>query len=125
MEELKKFEVGQCYYTRANGDHNLIYAYQVTKRTAKTVILQDSRGKIIGRRKISVYQGCETVSPKGSYSMAPLICADNVLPGEGTLRDRIEAIYRKERGENEAERCRLMIRQRMKMMFDTLQSGKE
>ena len=125
MEEVKKFEVGQCYYTRAIGDHNLIYAYQVTKRTAKTVILQDDRGKDIGRRRITIIQGRETVSPEGNYSMSPMIDADDILPGEGTLRERVEAIYRKDRRENEAEQRRLMIRQRMKMMFDTLQSGKE
>ena len=125
MEEVKKFEVGQCYYTRAIGDHNLIYAYQVTKRTAKTVILQDDRGKDIGRRRITIIQGRETVSPEGNYSMSPVIDADDILPGEGTLRERVEAIYRKDRRENEAEQRRLMIRQRMKMMFNMLQCGKE
>lgn len=125
MEEVKKFEVGQCYYTRAIGDHNLIYAYKVTKRTAKTVILQDDRGKDIGRRRITIIQGRETVSPEGNYSMSPMIDADDILPGEGTLRERVEAIYRKDRRENEAEQRRLMIRQRMKMMFNMLQCGKE
>ncbi len=125
MEEVKKFEVGQCYYTRAICDHNLIYAYQVTKRTAKTVILQDDRGKDIRRRRITIIQGRETVSPEGSYSMSPVIDADDILPGEGTLRERVEAIYRKDRRENEAEQRRLMIRQRMKMMFNMLQCGKE
>ena len=125
MEEKKKFEVGQCYYTRAIGDHNLIYAYKVTKRTAKTVILQDDRGKDIGRRRITIIQGHETVSPEGSYSMSPMIDAGDILPGEGTLRERVEAIYRKDRAANEAEQRRLMIRQRMKRMFDMLQGGKE
>ena len=125
MEEVKKFEVGQCYYTRANGDHNLIYAYKVTKRTEKTVIIQDDREKDIGRRKITIIQGCETISPKGNYSMAPIIGADKILPGEGTLRERVEAIYRKDREKDKAEQRRLMIRQRMKMMFDTLRQESE
>ncbi|MBR3721269.1 MAG: hypothetical protein IKN12_00735 [Selenomonadaceae bacterium] len=124
MEELKKFEVGECYYTRAVGDHNIIYAYQVIKRTEKTIILQDDRSKIIGRRRISVYQGRETVSTEGKSSMSPMINADDILPGEGTLRERVEAIYRKDREENDAEQRRLMIRQRMKMMFDMLKGGK-
>ena len=125
MEEVKKFEVGQCYYTRAIGDHNLIYAYKVTKRTAKTVILQDDTGKDIGRRKITIYRGCETVSPAGSHSMSPMIDADDILPGEGTLRERVEAIYKKDREKNDAEQHRLMMRQRMKMMFNALRRDRE
>ena len=125
MEEIKRFEVGQCYYTRAVGDHNLIYAYQVTKRTAKTVILQDEYGKNIGRRKITIFGGRETVSPVGNSSMSPMVGADDVLPGEGTLRERVNAIQTKERNENETEQRRLAKRQKMKEIIAMLRSGQE
>ena len=74
---MKKFEVGQPYMMRSACDHECIWAYTVTARTASTVTLNDGK-KIIKCRinkKASEYCGAETVYPLGTYSMAPALHA--------------------------------------------------
>lgn len=117
-----KFKVGECYYTRSACDHECIYAYEVVKRTAKTVTLLDTFGRE-KRRKVYLYEGVEQVSPEGDYSMAPVLCADRILQGEGTLQERVEAMHKADREIDERERMRLMIQQRMKMSYEAITAG--
>lgn len=69
------FEVGKTYYTRSICDHDCIYAVTVASRTAKTIVT--SQGK---RFRPRLYKGVECFNPRGDYSMAPVISADQPLP---------------------------------------------
>lgn len=74
---MKTFEIGQTYSMRSICDHNCVWTYTVTARTAQTVTITD--GKEVKRcrvsKKISEYRGAETVYPLGQYSMAPSLTA--------------------------------------------------
>lgn len=117
-----KFKAGECYYTRSICDHECIFAYQVVKRTAKTVTLLDTSGKET-RRKVYLYDGVEQVSPEGDYSMAPVLGADRLLQGEGTLHERVGAVHKADREIGERARVRLMVLQRMKKSYEAIMSG--
>lgn len=74
---MKKFEIGKTYSMRSICDHNCVWSYKVTARTAKTVTLHDG-DKIIKCRIISdlsEYRGAESVYPLGKYSMCPILSA--------------------------------------------------
>lgn len=77
---MMKFETGKTYSMRSIGDHNCVWTYTVTARTAQTITLDD--GKEIKRCRISKkateYRGAETVFPLGQYSMAPILSADKI-----------------------------------------------
>lgn len=117
-----KFKTGECYYTRSACDHECIYAYEVVKRTAKTITLLDTFGKE-KRRKVYLYEGVEHVHPEGDYSMAPVLGADRPLQGEGTLRERVMAMHKADREIDERARVLLMIQQRMKMSYEAITAG--
>jgi hypothetical protein len=68
-----KFEVGKTYQTRSIGDHNCIISVRIVKRTAKTVTT--SEGKTF--RPYIDTEGREVVKPWGSYSMSPIVRADD------------------------------------------------
>ena len=74
------FKVGSTYYDRSIGDHNCIYKAEIVARTAKTVTIK-MYGKNTCKKRITVYCDSETFKPFGSYSMAPIINADNKLKG--------------------------------------------
>ena len=67
-----QFQVGQTYATRSICDHDCIIRVTVAKRTAKTITTD--AGKPL---RISEYNGVEQVKPWGSYSMAPIVGADD------------------------------------------------
>lgn len=74
---MKKFEIGKTYSMRSACDHDCVWSYTVTDRTAQTVTLSDGK-KIIKCRivkQLSEYRGAETVRPLGQYSMCPLLSA--------------------------------------------------
>lgn len=75
---MKKFEVGKRYYTRSIGDHNCIWSYEVIARTEKTVTLKDEYRQI-KKFRVSVTPNTETESckPLGTYSMCPILRAEN------------------------------------------------
>lgn len=77
---MKQFEIGKTYSMRSIGNHDCVWTYTVTARTAQTIALDD--GKAIKRCRIckrdSEYRGAETVYPLGQYSMAPSLSADKV-----------------------------------------------
>ena len=65
------FKPGATYQTRSVCDHDCIIAITVAKRTTKTITTTEGK-----RFRISVWKGVEQVKPLGSYSMAPIIGAD-------------------------------------------------
>lgn len=80
---MKQFEIGKTYYARSICNQECVFAYKVIARTAKTVTLWDVNLQVaIGKRKITIQDDEETISPKGKYSMAPLVRASNVYKGE-------------------------------------------
>ena len=92
---MLKFEVGKQYYMRSACDHNCIWAYEVIKRTEKTITIKelDSDDKPM-QRKISVFWECESVKPLGSYSMAPVLSADHeVEAARDKAREIIQSLY--------------------------------
>ena len=72
---MTAFEPGKTYATRSICDHDCIVRVTVAKRTAKT--LTTAAGKTL---RISEYRGVEQVKPRGTYSMAPMVGADDLTP---------------------------------------------
>ena len=75
---MKVFEVGKQYEMRSACDHECVWAYTVTARTAQVITLADECGKVIRCRisqQTSRYFDREAVRPLGSYSMAPILLA--------------------------------------------------
>ena len=72
----RQFEIGQTYSCRSICDHECIFEFTVTKRTAKFVTLENRHGRI--RRagvRVSEYDNAEMCYPMGNYSMCPVITA--------------------------------------------------
>ena len=69
------FEVGKTYTCRSACDHNCVFEYTVTSRTAKFLFLTNKRGER-SRRGVTVWDGVETCTPQGKFSMSPTIYAD-------------------------------------------------
>lgn len=76
---MKKFEIGQTYTMRSICDHNCVWSYTITKRTAQTITITDGKETKTCRisKAISQYRNAETIYPLGQYSMAPSLCADS------------------------------------------------
>lgn len=74
---MRKFETGKTYTTRSIGDHDCVWSYTVTERTAQTVTLSDGKKTIKCKivKQLSEYRNAETVRPLGNYSMCPLLSA--------------------------------------------------
>ena len=74
---MKKFETGKTYSMRSIGDHNCIWTYTVTGRTAQTITITDGNEtkKCRINKKVSEWSDTETVFPLGRYSMAPMLRA--------------------------------------------------
>ena len=75
---MKKFEVGTQYSMTSICDHECVWTYTVTARTAKTITITDGKETLKCRvnQKISEYHNAETVYPFGRYSMAPSLVAE-------------------------------------------------
>jgi hypothetical protein len=69
---MTQFLAGQTYYTRSIGDSNCIITVTVARRTAKTITTNEGK-----QLRVRVEAGVEQVSPRGSYSMAPVLTAEN------------------------------------------------
>ena len=74
---MANFEAGKTYSTRSACDHNCIYTMKVLARTPKTIRVQTMKGEH-SLRIFSNYRGDEAVKPFGSYSMAPIISAEDL-----------------------------------------------
>lgn len=72
---MNAFQTGQTYQTRSICDHDCIISVTIASRTDKTVKTTD--GKIF---RVKVYDGAEYIKPWGSYSMAPMIDANDRKP---------------------------------------------
>lgn len=76
---MKKFEIGNTYSMRSACDHECVWTYTVTERTAQTITISD--GKVSKKcrisKDVSEYRNAETVYPLGKYSMCPMLSADN------------------------------------------------
>ena len=70
---MKKFEVGKTYNMTSICDHNCIWTYTVTARTAQTITITDGKNvqKCRIDKKISEYRNTETVYTLVKYSMCP------------------------------------------------------
>ena len=78
---MTKFEAGKTYFMRAIGDHECVWKYTVTKRTASTVTLDNGKETILSKinKKVNEWNNTESVFPLGRYSMAPILRAENVM----------------------------------------------
>lgn len=82
---MKQFEVGKKYSMRSSCNHECVWTYKVVDRTASTVVLQQvmngqprgDKARFRISKGISEHFGAESVKPLGSYSMCPILCADN------------------------------------------------
>ncbi len=74
--EIVSFEVGKTYSTRSACDHECIFSYKITRRTDKSVWVSENGLKPEERRKISTFEGVESIYPDGKYSMCPVLRAD-------------------------------------------------
>ncbi len=74
---MKKFEVGKQYSMTSICNHECVWTYTVTARTAKMITIADGENVQKCRicQKVSEYRGAETVYPFGQYSMAPSLTA--------------------------------------------------
>lgn len=74
---MKKFEVGKQYSMRSICNHDCVWTYTVTARTAQTITITDGKEtkKCRISKKTSEYRGAETVLPLGNYSMCPMLSA--------------------------------------------------
>ena len=72
----RQFQVGTTYTTGEGNDY--VWRFTVTARTAKFITLVDKYGDTssVGVRE---WNGTESASPLGSYSMAPVISADRTV----------------------------------------------
>lgn len=85
MKQIKQFEVGKTYSMRSICDSNCIWSYIVISRTERTVVLQQLRNgepfgdkeRFVIKKKLSEMRGVESCMPTGTYSMAPILSADN------------------------------------------------
>lgn len=76
---MTKFEPGKTYATRSICDHECIIRVTIASRTDKTVTT--ATGK---RFTPKDYNGVEFIRPWGTYSMAPIIGADDAVESETT-----------------------------------------
>jgi hypothetical protein len=62
-------------------DHNCIWTYTVTARTAQTITITDGKQtkKCRINKMYSEYNKVETVFPLGQYSMCPILTAEKII----------------------------------------------
>ena len=75
MTTTHTFQIGQSYSARSASDHNTIYRWVVTKRTAKFITVETKWGDI-ARVGVQVWDGVERAEPFGRYSFSPTIFAN-------------------------------------------------
>ena len=77
---MKKFEIGETYSVRSACNHECVWTYTVTARTAQTITVTDGKEvrKLRISKRVSEYRAAESVFPLGQYSLAPILSADKV-----------------------------------------------
>ena len=76
--KMMQFEIGKTYSMNSACDHECVWSYKVTARTAQMITLVDDFGKVIKCRinkQLSEGSNRESVFPLGRYSMAPILRA--------------------------------------------------
>ena len=73
----KQFQVGETYETRTLCDHECVFSFTIEARTAKTVTTRVS-GKTV-RRGVYLWDEVEQFRPYGTYSMCPIVGADDLV----------------------------------------------
>lgn len=70
------FQIGHTYQARSVGDHNCVWTFHVTARTAKFItITEDADGTPV-RVGVKTHDHVEWAEPFGRYSLSPTIRAD-------------------------------------------------
>ena len=74
---MTKFEIGKTYSMRSVCDHDCVWTYTVTARTAQTITISDDKKSQKCRiiKRLSEYRNAESVYPLGQYSMCPILSA--------------------------------------------------
>lgn len=72
---LIAFQVGSTYEARSACDYDCVWTFTVTARTARFITIVD-RDRETRRVGVRVWNGVESASPLGTYSMAPVIRAE-------------------------------------------------
>jgi hypothetical protein len=70
-----KFEINKTYYCNSICDSDCKMEYTITKRSSKSVWINEKRFKI----NISLNDGNEFIYPEGKYSMCPILRAERVV----------------------------------------------
>jgi hypothetical protein len=78
---LVQFVIGKTYETSSIGDSNCKITEIIVARTDKTVTT--AKGK---KFRISVYNNVEQFRPWGTYSMAPILAADDEIEAREARR---------------------------------------
>jgi len=89
--EIKRFEAGLTYETPSICDSECIFKIKVLRRTAKSVWIVGGSVKEVERRKISIYEGTESIYPFGKYSMCAVITADRKETKKMTVKEETQA----------------------------------
>jgi len=71
---MKKFQVGSTYSARSICNYDIVWSFEILRRTEKSVWVKVDGRKV--RRAIEVCRDCESFYPFGKYSMAAVIMAD-------------------------------------------------
>lgn len=77
-----RFEVGEFYSCTSVCDHNCVWTFKVIGRTSKSIVIAEYMdGKLDApkRKKIMIHMDEESLFPKGTYSMAPILRAGNKM----------------------------------------------
>lgn len=74
---MTKFEIGKNYSMRSIGNHDCVWTFEVIDRTAQTITITDGKEvkKCRVNKKVSEWNGTETIYPLGRYSMCPVLHA--------------------------------------------------
>jgi hypothetical protein len=74
--EPTRFEVGRTYWCRSAADHNCVWHFTVTARTAKFITIRDRWGEEsrVGVR-VWAADNEERAKPLGTFSMSPTLTA--------------------------------------------------
>lgn len=74
---MKKFEIGKNYSCRSACDHECVWTFTITARTAQTITVTDGKEskKLRIIKALSEMSGQEIVYPLGKYSMCPILRA--------------------------------------------------
>ena len=88
---LIAFQVGSTYEARSASDYDCVWTFTVVSRTSRFITITDRNGEV-RRVGVRVWQGVESASPLGTYSMAPVIRAGRErldpadVPGDASRR---------------------------------------